>query len=524
MNAEINIEFYGFGLSGCVIKRIIKYGVFCSASLAAYYHNDIRDLSVATLRFGRTTIAVGEIVFDYNRTLYRGNVDPSSKEYNEIKSAVHLRSAKKLLKLCEDNGGAFIKVGQHVGALDYLLPIEYVKTMRVLHNHAPQTKFEDVLSVMREDFGCEPSAIFESIDQVPIGAASLAQVHKAKLIDGPIVAVKVQHPLVKSHAQVDLKTMEVLFKAVMWYFPEFKLMWLLEETKHNLPCELNFIMEGQNSEKTAKLLSHLPWLHVPKIFWKQSTSRVLTMEYCEGMDVGELSQLTDPKLTTKKREISQKITQLYSEMIFLHGYVHCDPHPGNLRIELDSKGKIVVHLLDHGLYSQLPEDFRDNYSKFWMSVMRSNVNDIKADAEKLGVGELYGLFACMASGRSWNAILDGIDKNRKTKEEEEEIKSDASKYMVEITEVLHRVPRQMLLIFKTNDLLRGLDYMLGVRDNTAMFVTMSRSCAAANYQREYAKSKNLASKFRATLFMYVAHIRISLYEMYLWWTSRSIAQ
>lgn len=68
---------------------------------------------------------------------------------------VHLRAAKRLLKLCEDNGGAFIKVGQHLGALDYLIPLEYVRTLRVLHNHAPASKFEDIWSVIREDLQCE---------------------------------------------------------------------------------------------------------------------------------------------------------------------------------------------------------------------------------------------------------------------------------------------------------------------------------------------------------------------------------
>ena len=212
-----------------------------------------------------------------------------------------------MLRLCELNGGTYIKVGQHLGALDYLIPSEYVSTMRVLHNHCPQTDYKDVLSVIREDLGCEvmnhwiqlywalkfiwffilfmfqPSEVFQSIEETPLGSASLAQVHKAKLLDGSTVAVKVQHPLVKSYSQVDLKSMEVrdskhliyatkiwekctfdqvLFRMVSWFFPEFKLMWLLDETKLNLPCELNFTMEGQNAEKTAKLLKHLSWLHV----------------------------------------------------------------------------------------------------------------------------------------------------------------------------------------------------------------------------------------------------------------------
>jgi aarF domain-containing kinase len=124
---------------------------------------------------------------------------------------------------------------------------------------------------------------------------------------------------------------------------------------------------------------------------------------------------------------------------------------GNLKIEL-KQGKLVIHLLDHGLYAvssycfflillslvyfhccifqQLPTEFRENYAKLWMSIIRSNVREIEEVSEKLGVKELHGIFACMVSGRSWNAILGGIDKRRKTSEEEKEIKDDASKYLV----------------------------------------------------------------------------------------------
>jgi len=81
------------------------------------------------------------------------------------------------------------------------------------------------------------------------------------------------------------------------------------------------------------------------------------MEYCQGLEIGELTQNKQNKLYSYRREISKKVTQLFSEMIFLHGFIHCDPHPGNLKIDLDSNGKPIVHLLDHGLYSVLNQYF-----------------------------------------------------------------------------------------------------------------------------------------------------------------------
>jgi aarF domain-containing kinase len=101
------------------------------------------------------------------------------------------------------------------------------------------------------------------------------------------VAVKVQHPDVQAHAAVDLKCMEILVKAVAWAFPDFQFMWLAEETKKNLPVELDFLHEGRNCEKMEKMFSKFTFLKVPKIYWDLSTKRILTMEFCEGGKVND---------------------------------------------------------------------------------------------------------------------------------------------------------------------------------------------------------------------------------------------
>lgn len=98
-----------------------------------------------------------------------------------------------------------------------------------------------------------------------MGTASLAQVHKATLKDGSVVAVKVQHPYVQGNSRVDLKTMEILVKLVSWAFPEFKFQWLVDETKKNIPKELNFEMEGRNAEKIAGMFKHFNWLIIPGV-------------------------------------------------------------------------------------------------------------------------------------------------------------------------------------------------------------------------------------------------------------------
>ncbi len=107
-------------------------------------------------RFGRAATTIGRIAFDYRRSLYASAAEslPSS-EYERVKSACHQRSANRLLALCSSNGGVFMKVGQHIGALDYLLPEEYVQTMKVLHSGAPKVDVREVYKVIREELGRE---------------------------------------------------------------------------------------------------------------------------------------------------------------------------------------------------------------------------------------------------------------------------------------------------------------------------------------------------------------------------------
>ena len=146
-----------------------------------------------------------------------------------------------------------------------MLPKEYVNTMKVLHKDAPQSSVEDMYSVIREDFGKNVSEIFQEFDEEPIGTASLAQVHRAKLKDGTDVAVKIQHPMVKKHSFVDMNTMELLVRLVAKIFPEFQFLWLAEETKKNLPLELDFIHEGHNCDRVARMFQHFKYLIVPKV-------------------------------------------------------------------------------------------------------------------------------------------------------------------------------------------------------------------------------------------------------------------
>ncbi|KAG7226128.1 hypothetical protein INR49_014222, partial [Caranx melampygus] len=424
---------------------------------------------------------------------------------------VHRRSAERLLELCCANRGTFIKVGQHLGALDYLLPEEYTSTLKVLHSRAPRSSMEEIQQVIREDLGKEPpfpscplylylyliypllsptpfslfpissqqlSELFVSFEENPQGAASLAQVHKAVLHDGRTVAVKVQHPKVQRQSSKDIVVMEVLVRIVHWLFPDFAFMWLVEEAKKNMPLELDFLNEGHNAEKVAKMLAHYPFLKIPTIHWDLSTKRILTMEFAEGGQVNDRDYMKTHNINVN--EVSENLGKIYSEMIFVHGFVHCDPHPGNVLVrKCPQSRKTEIVLLDHGLYQRLQPDFRLDYCHLWQALIKGDISKVEHYSRRLGAGDLYPLFACVLTARSWTAVNAGISSVPVTHSEDVEIRTNAALYLPQISDLLNRVPRQMLLLLKTNDLLRGIETTLQTRASSSSFINMSRCCIRA---------------------------------------------
>ncbi|XP_062253641.1 aarF domain-containing protein kinase 1 isoform X1 [Platichthys flesus] len=485
---------------------------FASSGFYLYSRQlDLNDLSI--IRFGRAAATTVVISYDY-LTAFQ-HVEHGTEEYWALKSKVHRRSAERLLDLCCANRGTFIKVGQHLGALDYLLPEEYTSTLKVLHSRAPQSSMEQIQQVIREDLGKELSELFVSFEEKPQGAASLAQVHKAVLHDGRTVAVKVQHPKVQRQSSKDIVVMEVLLRAVNKVFPDFAFMWLVEEAKKNMPLELDFLNEGHNAERVARMLAHYPFLKVPTIHWDLSTKRILTMDFAEGGQVNDKDYMKRHCINVN--EISESLGKMYSEMIFVHGFVHCDPHPGNVLVrKCPQNKKTEIVLLDHGLYQILKPDFRLDYCRLWQALINSDMSKVERYSRRLGAGDLYPLFACVLTARSWTAVNAGISSVPVTNSEDVEIRTNAALYLPQISELLNRVPRQMLLLLKTNDLLRGIETTLQTRASSSSFINMSRCCIRALARHKKSKAQSSRRRLQIKLAESLSLGKLTLYELFLW--------
>ncbi|XP_073494243.1 aarF domain-containing protein kinase 1 isoform X2 [Phyllobates terribilis] len=418
------------------------------------------------VRIGRAVLTTAAVTWDYLVTLR--HVPPDSQEYEVVRSQVHARSARRLLDLCCANRGTYIKVGQHLGALEYLLPPEYTRTLSVLHSRAPATPLPDVLHIIQEELGTE-----------------------------------------------------VLLRAVKKVFPQFEFMWLVEEAKKNLPRELDFLNEARNAEKMAAMVRKFPFLRIPKIHWDVSTERVLVMEYVEGGQANDLHYMERNGIDVN--QVSRALGKLYSEMIFVHGFVHCDPHPGNVLIRRreGSRSPEIV-LLDHGLYQELTDNFRLNYCHLWQALISADMTGIRIYSQRLGAGELYALFACVLTARSWDSVTRGIDRGAVSAEEAKEIRSNAAAYLPQISQLLSSVPRQMLLLLKTNDLLRGIETALHTDAGASSFLSMSRCCVRALARHHRMTASSLWSSARISMSESLLLGQLQLYELFLWARSSSV--
>ncbi|XP_022361093.1 uncharacterized aarF domain-containing protein kinase 1 isoform X3 [Enhydra lutris kenyoni] len=411
--------------------------------------------------------------------------------------------ARKVLKLASWTGAALAASGFYLYSNKYLDPNDFgaVRVGRAVATTAV-ISYDYLTSLRSVPYGSEEYLqlrskihdLFVSFDDTPLGAASLAQVHKAVLRDGRTVAVKVQHPKVQSQSSKDILLMEVLVLAVKQLFPEFEFLWLVDEAKKNLPLELDFRNEGRNAEKVAQMLKDFDFLKVPRIYWELSTKRVLLMEFVDGGQVNDRDYMERNNIDVN--EISRHLGKMYSEMIFVNGFVHCDPHPGNVLVrKCPGTGKAEVVLLDHGLYQVLTDEFRLDYCRLWQSLIWTDMEKVKKYSQRLGAGDLYPLFACMLTARSWDSVNRGIGQAPVTATEDAEIRNNAANYLPQISQLLNHVPRQMLLLFKTNDLLRGIEAALGTRASASSFLNMARCCIRALAAH---KKKNSRSLFRRT--------------------------
>lgn len=250
---------------------------------------------------------------------------PPLERYQEI--------ARRYRALAAEMGGVLIKLGQFLSTRVDILPPEITQELSGLQDEVPPERFEDVARQIEEDFGRPLPQVFSWIDPTPLGAASLAQAHLARLPDGQEVVVKVLRPGIHVVVETDLAAVRLAFRLLRFSKTirrRVKLQRLGAEITETTRAELDLAAEGRNAERFIANFAGDSRVYLPKVFWTWSAGRTLTLENVGWLKIGDLAALDAAGIS--RPEVARILYRVYLRQIFEHSFVHADPHPGNLFI------------------------------------------------------------------------------------------------------------------------------------------------------------------------------------------------
>ncbi|KAL2430429.1 ABC1 family protein MCP2 [Exophiala dermatitidis] len=495
-----------------------------------FFGDDIRHGWLAAERTGRVVTTLAVCINDYRVTLKQQLDDPEQE--SAILKACHKRCAERTLKVLEKNGSIFIKLGQHLSSMGYLLPTEWTETFVPLQDKCPVSSFESVEEMFLRDTGHRIEDEFDEFSKEPIGAASLAQVHIARLKNSDQkVAVKVQHPSLEEWVPLDLALTRFTFRTLKRAFPEYDMEWLSNEMDFSLPQELDFSLEGANAMQAKEFFNqntNLPVI-IPNVI--SAHRRILVMDYVTGARVDNWAYFDQHNIS--RDEVSAALARIFNAMIFQdNAPLHCDPHGGNLAIRHNPKRRYPynfdVILYDHGLYRVPDKKLRQDYAKLWLAVINADEAQMRKYAYELaGINdEQFPLFASAITGRDYRVLTSKkVATSMRDAHEKEAINEVFGEDLLQqLVQLLGHVPRIILLILKTNDLTRSLDESLGSKQPMRPMLILARYASLAVWQEEKEKilqqggllyPRNVWALFRAWLSHMKVELKLFGYERYL---------
>lgn len=298
-------------------------------------------------------------------------LDLKKEETYEFQTEDLPRSVRIRLVL-EELGPTFIKLGQILSTRPDLIPPEWAEEFKKLQDRCTPVDYADIQQVLSLEFAGRLELIFSSIDEEPLAAASMAQVHKARLTSGQDVVVKVIRPGNRQLVEEDISLLQTLAQLVEQYFSNlgYSPMLVAKEFSRELLKEVNLIYEGQSTDRLRRYFEDDENIFFPQVFWEASTRSVLTLEEIKGRRLSTLS----PKDLSKeeRRSIVEKGTDAVFKQCLQFGYFHADPHPGNIFLLSGNK----LCFIDCGMTGQLDKKTTDLLIDLVASIIRGNLDKL----------------------------------------------------------------------------------------------------------------------------------------------------
>ncbi len=284
-----------------------------------------------------------------------------------------LSPAERMRMALEELGPTFVKLGQILSTRPDVIPVSYADEFAKLQDNVPSFSYEEVRGQIRSELGGEIEEFFHSFDETPIAAASIAQVHRARLLSGDVVVVKVRRPGIIELVEPDIDALMGLALVAERHLPGSDIydpVGLVKEFARTIRREMDFSREGHTIEKFATDFKDDPTLYFPKVHWEASEKGVLTLEYIDGIKVSDLGRLEEAGLDPLL--IGRRGADAFLKMVLVNGFFHGDPHPGNVMILPGN----VICLLDYGMVGRLDAELKDYLVDILLAIVRRNVDEV----------------------------------------------------------------------------------------------------------------------------------------------------
>ncbi|HEY3797452.1 MAG TPA: AarF/ABC1/UbiB kinase family protein [Caulobacteraceae bacterium] len=290
----------------------------------------------------------------------------------------HQRATRRIAKLAEDLGGVFVKMCQVIGSRADIMPPIFVSELGRFVDKVRPRPLGELAGWLERELGRPLDKVFRSIDELPVAAASIAQVHRAELLDGAVVAVKIQYPEVRGDLTTDLGNIRRAAWVASRLFRDFPLFPALHDVTRFIELELDFEREARSLARAGMAFKDDPDVRVPALYAELSTAKVIVQEFLDGTPVHDFETLRAKGIET--RDVADRIGRIYGRMLFEHGFFHGDPHAGNLLVLRDGR----IGLLDFGLVRELPPGFGRAITGMFGAAMVGDADRAVADAQQLG--------------------------------------------------------------------------------------------------------------------------------------------
>ena len=393
---------------------------------------------------------------DFRRWVVAGGPTPRT-------AADHQRRAERLVAVLAELGPTFVKMAQlFAGRADLLSPV-YARALTTLTDQVPMVPVEEIERILVHEYGTRPEALFERFDRLPLAAASLGQVHRARL-DGEEVVVKVLRPGVEALVEADVAASMRIVRLVERWWPNPHVVGtriVIEEFARRVAEEMDFRREAAHAVAIRANFAGSPHVHIPRVIEPMVRQRALVLEYCAGRRVDRLDDWVREGRIQPERLV-RDVMELYATMMLVHGLFHADPHPGNMHVAPD--GRII--LLDFGMVVRVPIELRRQLVAAIFAAIRRDPNALADSFHALG---LVATGADPEVIRRLAATLLGVAWQRNTTRERVELLAD--EVLSELFDWPIVLPSNLVYFARTAALIEGLGTHYDAHFNALAFAS-----------------------------------------------------